>query len=155
MCIRDRLSDEQLLEIRNLGPGALAEIRQNLDKYLIAHPEHRPPPPEPEPEPPPPGSEVPQLSPSIKALELSARAYNGLHQKGIDTIAQLLALSDREIMAMRNIGGRTLAEIRLKLKDFLGQHPECRVLAPDAAAKGTQQSMIFGILKYEFQSLIR
>ena len=60
----------------------------------------------------------------IQALGLSRRAYNCLMRGGIHTVAQVLALSDEELLAIRQMGPVTLAEVHAKLETYLAKHPE-------------------------------
>ena len=48
----------------------------------------------------------------IEELGLSARPYNVLKRKGINTVEQLRQLSDDELMLFRGMGRHSLAEIR-------------------------------------------
>jgi len=121
------LSDEQLLGIRELGVQSLAEIKRKLQVYLSRYPlgtgasydtdgavspspgkvasvfRHRP-----------------QLEgTALEALGLSVRPYNALTRRGIKTVEQLVAMSDEQITAVRNIGTKSLTEIRKKLEAYL------------------------------------
>jgi hypothetical protein len=48
----------------------------------------------------------------IEELGLSARPYNVLKRKGINTVEQLRQLSDDDLMLFRGMGRHSLAEIR-------------------------------------------
>lgn len=65
----------------------------------------------------------PRLSLPIDALDLSAHARRTLTEcapaRVVRTIAQLAALSDKDLLRYRGIGEKTLAEIRSKLTAFL------------------------------------
>lgn len=52
----------------------------------------------------------------IEDLCLSLRAYNCLKRSGIYTIAELVAMSDEDIMHVRNMGKKAFADIKEKLK---------------------------------------
>lgn len=54
----------------------------------------------------------------IDALNLSSRARNGVVRVGITTIRQLYNTPDDEIMETRNLGKKSLVEIRIALKMF-------------------------------------
>jgi RNA polymerase sigma factor (sigma-70 family) len=61
---------------------------------------------------------------SIESMNLSVRAYNILHRANVNTILQLISMSERKLMALRNMGRMSrgeiiskLAEIGLKLAD--------------------------------------
>lgn len=123
------LSDEELLSIRNLGRGALIDIRQKLAAYLSEHPlpeitegmiESKPleTPLAIEPSP----SGLPPLPPDptpLSVLGLSARPHNALKWAGITTIGQLTAMSREQIREVRSIGEKALAEIESKLEAYL------------------------------------
>ena len=77
------------------------------------------------------------LDAPIEELDLPMRAYNSLKRNSITKIGQLLALSDDELLRMRNFGKKSLDEIkeRLALRGFIaaGEHrrgaatsPTCR-----------------------------
>ena len=51
----------------------------------------------------------------IEELCLSARAYNCLRRARIDTVEQLQQLSDDDLFRIRNMGTRTVEEIREKV----------------------------------------
>jgi hypothetical protein len=48
---------------------------------------------------------------SLKLLQLSVRSYNGLMRAGVTTIEQLLSLRRDEILAIRQIGSKSMSEI--------------------------------------------
>ena len=52
----------------------------------------------------------------IDQLGLSIRSYNCLKRAGIDTVEQLAALSDSDLASVRNLGKKSLEEIRSKLR---------------------------------------
>ena len=51
----------------------------------------------------------------IEDLELGVRAMNCLHRAGIDTIGDLVKLSEQEVSRIRNAGIRTVREIKDRL----------------------------------------
>ncbi len=61
------------------------------------------------------------LRTSISDLELSVRAYNALKTARIDTIGQLVKLSESDLLRLPNLGKRSLADIKLSLsnRDFM------------------------------------
>jgi len=63
------------------------------------------------------------LSNSIDVLDLSVRSYNCLRRSGVHTVAQVASLSDEELLGIRNLGVRSLAEIREKLTAYLAEYP--------------------------------
>lgn len=60
---------------------------------------------------------------SIDLLDLSRRPYNCLRQAGIDTVGQLAALSDEELLAIHELGMQSFAEIKRKMQVYLARHP--------------------------------
>jgi DNA-directed RNA polymerase subunit alpha len=57
------------------------------------------------------------LSAPISELELSVRARNCLDGANITTLAQLVAMSEEEVMNLKNLGKTSLTEIKNKLAD--------------------------------------
>ncbi|MGH2428276.1 MAG: DNA-directed RNA polymerase subunit alpha [Candidatus Limnocylindria bacterium] len=85
-------------------------------------------------------TEEPSLTPSanlldapIEELDLPMRAYNSLKRNNITKVGQLLALSDDELLRMRNFGQKSLDEMkeRLALRGFI---------APDGVGPGADES---------------
>lgn len=130
------LTDEEILNIRQVGIKTLAEIREKLDTYLDEHPM---------PEQEPPLSEKAMLSehevsssdvdasPSdgqvpvpedtpIDVLGLSTRAHHALTRGGINTVRQLAQMSSRQIRGIYSIGKKSLTEIEEKLDNYLAEH---------------------------------
>jgi DNA-directed RNA polymerase alpha subunit len=60
---------------------------------------------------------------SIEVLGLSTRPHNALTRGGIITIGQLAQMSSEQILYVRNVGEKSLAEIEEKLKAYLAEHP--------------------------------
>nr|WP_225752289.1 DNA-directed RNA polymerase subunit alpha [Pseudoclavibacter sp. Marseille-Q3772] len=56
-----------------------------------------------------------ELSMSINDLDLSVRSYNCLMREGITTVSQLVALSESQLMNIRNFGQKSVDEVRDKL----------------------------------------
>jgi DNA-directed RNA polymerase subunit alpha len=52
---------------------------------------------------------------TIDDLGLSTRTYNSLRRAGITSVGQLLALGERDLQAIRNLGPRSVDEIRERL----------------------------------------
>jgi len=113
------LTDEKVLAIRDLGPQSFAEIKRKLQLYLARYPlppevlhrtdGRRPASPRPE-------------GTALKALGLSVRPHNALMRSGIKTVDQLAAMSDEQISSVRNIGSKSLADIKNKLEAYLTKH---------------------------------
>jgi RNA polymerase sigma factor (sigma-70 family) len=59
----------------------------------------------------------------LEILVLSVRAYNALKRWGIDTVGQLSRMSSVQLLGVMNVGQKSAAEIRAKLKDYLSHHP--------------------------------
>ena len=55
---------------------------------------------------------------TLDDLNLSVRAYNCLKRHGIRTVDELKALSDEELVQVRNIGKRCVEEIKEKLEEL-------------------------------------
>ena len=55
---------------------------------------------------------------TLDDLDLSVRAYNCLMRHGIRTVDELKAMSDEELVQVRNIGKRCLEEIKEKLEEL-------------------------------------
>lgn len=64
-------------------------------------------------------SSVPQnlLNMTIDELDLPTRIYNSLRNGGIETIEQLLSTPRKELVSMRNMGGKSISVIEEKLGD--------------------------------------
>ena len=62
-------------------------------------------------------STVPQnlLNMTIDELDLPTRIYNSLRNGGIETIEQLLSTPRKELVSMRNMGGKSISVIEEKL----------------------------------------
>jgi len=62
-------------------------------------------------------SNIPQnlLSMTIDELDLPTRIYNSLRNGGIETIEQLLSTPRKELVSMRNMGGKSISVIEEKL----------------------------------------
>ena len=54
----------------------------------------------------------------IADLDLSVRSYNCLQRAGIRTVYDLCQKTEEEMMRVRNLGKRSLAEVKLKLIDL-------------------------------------
>lgn len=52
---------------------------------------------------------------SIDILELSARAEHCLQRAGVTTIGELCAMSEEELARLRNMGKKTVEEVKEKL----------------------------------------
>lgn len=54
---------------------------------------------------------------TIDELDLPTRIYNSLRNGGIETLGQLLGTSKKDLMTMRNMGGKSLSIIEEKLRE--------------------------------------
>lgn len=54
---------------------------------------------------------------TIDELDLPTRIYNSLRNGGIETVGQLLQTPKKDLVAMRNMGGKSLAVIEEKLQE--------------------------------------
>lgn len=68
----------------------------------------------------------------IEELDLGVRAFNSLKRDGINTIGELINKSEEEIIRIRNLGTKSLTEIKERLKDMNLQ------LAPSFTGKRDQ-----------------
>jgi N utilization substance protein A len=95
--------DEEMLAIKNFGPKSLAEVKERLQAEGFGPVEEEAP---------------------IEVLDLSTRTYNCLDQAGIATVEEILkklAEGDEEMLAIKNFGPKSLAELkeRLQAKGFV------------------------------------
>jgi len=58
------------------------------------------------------------LEMSIEDLELSVRSYNCLKRAGINTVAELVQKSEEDMMKVRNLGRKSLEEVKKKLEEL-------------------------------------
>ena len=58
------------------------------------------------------------LEMTIEELDLSVRSYNCLKRAGINTVQELANKSEQEMAKVRNLGRKSLEEVRIKLKDL-------------------------------------
>jgi len=63
-------------------------------------------------------SKLKKLETSIDDLDFSVRAYNCLKRAGINTLGDLTAKSEVEMMKIRNLGKKSLKEVIDKIKDM-------------------------------------
>lgn len=57
------------------------------------------------------------LKVTIDELDLPTRIYNSLRNGGIETIGQLLGTTKKDLMTMRNMGGKSISVIEDKLRE--------------------------------------
>lgn len=58
------------------------------------------------------------LEMTIEELDLSVRSYNCLKRAGINTVQELSAKSEEDMMKVRNLGRKSLEEVKSKLDDL-------------------------------------
>ena len=58
------------------------------------------------------------LEKSIDELELSVRSYNCLKRAQINTVGDLTQKSEDDMMKIRNLGKKSLDEVRIKLAEL-------------------------------------
>ena len=59
-----------------------------------------------------------ELSMPIEDLDLSVRSYNCLKREGINTVSELVALSEMQLMNIRNFGQKSVDEVKDKLVEL-------------------------------------
>lgn len=59
-----------------------------------------------------------ELAIPIEDLDLSVRSYNCLKREGINTVSELVALSEAQLMNIRNFGQKSVFEVRDKLLEM-------------------------------------
>ena len=52
---------------------------------------------------------------TIEELDLSVRSYNCLKRAGINTVAELTRKTEEDMMKVRNLGKKSLQEVKEKL----------------------------------------
>ena len=52
---------------------------------------------------------------TIEELDLSVRSFNCLKRAGINTVADLIARTEEDMMKVRNMGRKSLEEVQNKL----------------------------------------
>jgi DNA-directed RNA polymerase subunit alpha len=60
----------------------------------------------------------PELAMAIEELELTVRSYNCLKREGINTVAELIGLTEDQLMNIRNFGSKSVDEVRDKLQSM-------------------------------------
>ncbi|MCL2515306.1 MAG: DNA-directed RNA polymerase subunit alpha, partial [Microbacteriaceae bacterium] len=59
-----------------------------------------------------------ELSMPIEDLDLSVRSYNCLKREGINTVSELVSLSETQLMNIRNFGQKSVDEVKEKLTEM-------------------------------------
>jgi DNA-directed RNA polymerase subunit alpha len=55
---------------------------------------------------------------TIEELDLSVRSYNCLKRAGINTVQELANKTEEDMMKVRNLGRKSLEEVKHKLEDL-------------------------------------
>jgi DNA-directed RNA polymerase subunit alpha len=55
---------------------------------------------------------------TIEELDLSVRSYNCLKRAGINYVSDLTKMTEDELMKVRNLGRKSLEEVKKKLVDL-------------------------------------
>lgn len=58
------------------------------------------------------------LSMAVEELELSVRSYNCLKRAGINTVEELVKRTEADMLKVRNLGKKSLAEVKEKLDEY-------------------------------------
>lgn len=113
--------DKVIIKIWTDGTVAPADALQNAAKILTSFfsQVHEPKAPAAVAEGPATTSTVPQnvLKMTIDELDLPTRIYNSLRNGGIETIEQLLNAPRKDLVSMRNMGGKSISVIEEKLQE--------------------------------------
>ena len=70
----------------------------------------------------------------IEELQLSVRAYNALKRHNVTKVGELLALSEAELMNIRNFGDKSMTELKVKLLELGFEESEPEDAAEEAGA---------------------
>lgn len=54
----------------------------------------------------------------VEDLELTVRSYNCLKREGINTVGELVARSETDLMDIRNFGAKSIDEVKEKLTEY-------------------------------------
>ena len=96
-------------DIEGLVPEEVFEEEEDVDfppqQSFIA-----PPPPE--------NDEQRILNTTIEDLDLSVRSFNCLKRAGISVVGDLVARSEEDMMKVRNLGRKSLEEVKKKLEEY-------------------------------------
>lgn len=57
------------------------------------------------------------LDEPIEELDLSVRSYNCLKRQGIDTLQELVACTEKDLLSVKNFGAKSIQEVKDKLKE--------------------------------------
>ena len=54
----------------------------------------------------------------IEEMDFSVRAYNGLKRAGINTVADIVEISEADMIKVKNLGHKSVEEVKVKLTDL-------------------------------------
>lgn len=54
----------------------------------------------------------------IEEMDFSVRAYNGLKRAGINTVADIVEMSEADMIKVKNLGHKSIEEVKVKLTDL-------------------------------------
>jgi DNA-directed RNA polymerase subunit alpha len=110
-----KISRDQLLGEKNFGDTSLTEIEALLARFDLAlrHSLDEPFPEETDEEEPEDTDEV-----TIEELNLSTRCRKCMDRLGVRTVSELVRHTEKDLLAVPNFGGTSLAEIRSKLAEL-------------------------------------
>ena len=54
----------------------------------------------------------------IEEMDFSVRAYNGLKRAGINTVADIVEMSEADMIKVKNLGHKSVEEVKIKLTDM-------------------------------------
>ena len=63
-------------------------------------------------------NKVQMLEMTIEELDLSVRSYNCLKRAGINTVQELANKTEQEMIKVRNLGRKSLEEVKIKLQEL-------------------------------------
>jgi DNA-directed RNA polymerase alpha subunit len=78
---------------------------------------------------------------SIRELDLSVRSYNALRAGQINTLGQLVGLSDQTLLKFRNFGRKSLIDVYGALAAFLSSHTETRMAEAERVLPPTTEGI--------------
>ena len=97
--------------IEDMRPEVEEEESED-DELLAMQNVPQPAPPSPE------DNEKKTLDTTIEDLDLSVRSYNCLKRAGISSVGDLVARSEEDMMKVRNLGRKSLEEVKKKLEEL-------------------------------------
>lgn len=54
----------------------------------------------------------------IEEMDFSVRAYNGLKRAGINTVADIVEMSEADMIKVKNLGHKSVEEVKVKLTEL-------------------------------------